>query len=362
MQSIIAPPEGIVSATHEIDDAHPADVTSNARIATFFAIILPLAGLVVAVWLLWGRGVSTVDLALFFALYAITAMGITIGYHRLLTHRAFETTRPVKFLLSVAGSMAVQGSVLHWVATHRRHHQHSDEEEDPHSPHAYGSGVIGVLRGLWHSHIGWLFQKDSPELAGYVRDLRRDSVVATVSRLFPLWVALGLFLPAIIGGLVTQSWFGVLTGFIWGGLVRVFVVHHVTWSINSVCHIWGSRPFRTGDHSRNNPIFGILAWGEGWHNNHHAFPTSARHGLRWWQIDISYLVIRTLNVFGLAWNLRLPAAEAMAARSTVQATDAPGVTSAENDCNTDSDAAARLQDGRSDSQLLRLIVPAPETC
>lgn len=354
MQSAIAPAEGITSSPDTLETTEHTDVSPNVRYATFLAIVLPFIGLIAAVYLLWGRGITWVDLSMFLALYAITAMGITIGFHRLLTHRAFETTPFIKCLLAIAGSMAVQGSVMHWVATHRRHHQHSDEEEDPHSPHAYGSGVIGVIRGLWHSHVGWLLAPDAPDLAGYVCDLRRDRVSATVSRLFPLWVFLGLLIPAVLGGLLTRSWFGALTGFIWGGLVRVFFVHHVTWSINSVCHIWGSRPYRTGDHSRNNVIFGILAWGEGWHNNHHAFPTSARHGLRWWQVDISYAVIRTLAFLRLAWNVRLPAAEVLVARSSETA-DASTATPADDAIPTAD------TDDKSDSQLLQLVMPTPAT-
>jgi stearoyl-CoA desaturase (delta-9 desaturase) len=166
--------------------------------------------------------------------------------------------------------------------------------------------VIGVLRGAWHAHVGWLFQPAAPGLSRYVGDLLADRLISRVSALFPLWVALGLVIPAALAGLITMSWTGALLGFIWGGLARVFIGHHVTWSINSVCHLWGTRPFRSHDESRNNAIFGILAMGEGWHNNHHAFPTSARHGLRWWEFDVSYLVIRVLEVCGLAWKVKVP--------------------------------------------------------
>ncbi|MHC5112083.1 MAG: acyl-CoA desaturase [Planctomycetota bacterium] len=203
--------------------------------------------------------------------------------------------------------MAVEGPLLRWVATHRKHHQHSDDVEDPHSPHQGGCGLLGVLVGWWHAHIGWMFKPHGTGLQQYVKDFRKDKAIRGVSRLFGLWVVLGLAIPAISGGLITGSWKGALLGFLWGGLVRVFLVHHVTWSINSVCHLWGTRPFDGGDHSRNNMIFGLLALGEGWHNNHHAFPTSARYGIRWWQLDLGFWVIRALSWLGLAWDVRLPA-------------------------------------------------------
>jgi stearoyl-CoA desaturase (delta-9 desaturase) len=196
------------------------------------------------------------------------------------------------------------------VAQHRRHHQHSDTEHDPHSPHRYGGGLWGRACGLWHAHIGWAFQPDRPGLARYVNDLRKSWALRVSNNLFVFWVALGLVLPAAVGGLLTRSWAGVWTGLLWGGLVRLFLVHHVTWSVNSAGHLWGTRPFRSDDHSRNNYVLGILALGEGWHNAHHAFPTSARHGLRWWQPDLSYYLIRLLAALGLAWNIKLPSRDA----------------------------------------------------
>jgi stearoyl-CoA desaturase (delta-9 desaturase) len=235
-----------------------------------------------------------------------TAVGITVGFHRLFTHGSFKTHPVVQFTLAVLGSMAVQGPLLQWVATHRRHHQHSDADGDPHSPHLHGQGFLGLLKGVWHAHLGWIFDADPPDLDHYVRDLRQSRSARTASVLFVVWVAVGLLIPAALGLVLTGTWMGALGGFVWGGLARIFLVHHITWSINSVCHVWGGRPYRTTDQSRNNLIFGVLALGEGWHNNHHAFPTSARHGLRWWQIDMSYWIIRALEFVGLAWNIRLP--------------------------------------------------------
>lgn len=273
----------------------------------------------VALGLFWQRGFTWVDLGLLVVSYLLTALGITVGYHRLFVHRSFETNIVVKFVLVVIGSMAVQGPLFQWVARHRIHHQHSDMLDDPHTPHHHGQGVLGWLRGYWHSHIGWLFEPEAPDLYRYVLDLQKSRALRVASGLFPLWVLLGLVIPAVLGGLLSMTWIGALTGFIWGGLVRIFLVHHVTWSVNSACHLWGRRPYRSGDESRNNTVFGILALGEGWHNSHHAFPSSARHGLQWWQIDLSYVVIRTLALLGLAWNVKLASKKARAELETSSA-------------------------------------------
>jgi stearoyl-CoA desaturase (delta-9 desaturase) len=247
-------------------------------------------------------------------MYVLTVLGITVGFHRLFTHRAFETNIVVAFVFGVLGSMAAQGRLFNWVALHRRHHQHSDDLNDPHSPHHMGEQTWGVLRGMWHAHLGWIFRPKPLDLPRYVKDLNERPTFRVLNHLFFVWVGVGLLIPAAIGGLITQSWSGAFWGFVWGGLVRVLLVHHVTWSINSVCHIWGRRPYKSGDESRNNFLFGVLALGEGWHNSHHAFPTSARHGLRWWQPDVSYWVIRALAALGLAWNLKLPPLKTQIAR------------------------------------------------
>jgi stearoyl-CoA desaturase (delta-9 desaturase) len=239
---------------------------------------------------------------------------VTIGFHRLFTHRSFETGRIMQAVLAVLGSMAVEGSLLHWVATHRCHHQHSDGAEDPHSPHHDGTGLVNMARGFWRAHVGWILEPTRGDLGRYVADFEGDRFVRTLSALFPVWVAIGLLIPAVVAGAVSGSWSGALFGVLWGGLVRVFLVHHMTWSINSVCHIWGTRAFRCRDQSRNNAIFGVLGFGEGWHNNHHAFPTSARHGLKWWELDLSYLIIRLMATLGLAWSVRVPAPDRIAAK------------------------------------------------
>ncbi len=287
-------------------DEAPERISLAVRLGVLVAILVPLLSVVAAPFLVWGWGFRWTDLGLLLSLYVLTVLGVTVGYHRLFVHRSFETNLVVKFVFAVLGSMAVQGPLLTWAGMHRRHHQHSDTAGDPHSPHGHGGGVLGVLRGIWHAHIGWLFDPDPPDLERYVQDLRRSRALRVASALFPVWVALGLLIPAAVGGLVTGTWTGVLTGLVWGGLVRIFLVHHVTWSVNSACHLWGLRPYRSDDESRNNAVFGVLALGEGWHNTHHAFPTSARHGLRWWQIDVSYWVIWVLARLGIAWDVKLP--------------------------------------------------------
>lgn len=290
--------------------------TVPALIASFAAVILPFLGLIAAAILFWNTRFSWLNLSMLLGGYLITAIGITVGYHRLFTHKSFKTNPVVAAVLGVLGSMAVEGPILQWVAYHRRHHQHTDRPDDPHSPNLHGAGLVSWFRGMVHAHLGWLFdRKPSDEtMARYVPDLQADPVVRTVSNLFGFWAILGLVIPALIGLAVTHTWGGALMGFIWGGLLRIFLVHHVTWSVNSVCHLWGAQPFETRDYSRNNAIFGILALGEGWHNTHHAFPTSARHGLEWWQFDASYFFIRLLALVGLAREIKTPPPERIAAK------------------------------------------------
>jgi len=297
---------------HDHDGEHEVGVTF--RVVNLLGVTLPFVGFIVAMVLLWGVAFNWIYLALLAVMYIGTAIGITVGYHRYFTHRSFKTNRVVEATLAILGSMAVEGSVLQWAAVHRSHHQHSDEEHDPHSPHGHGTSLWGMAKGMYHAHLGWMFWSARPGLERYVVDLEQDPLIRWVSRRWWVWTIAGFILPAILGGLLTWSWTGVLLGFLWGGPVRVVLVHHVTWSINSVCHIWGSKPFKSHDESRNNAIFGVLAMGEGWHNNHHAFPTSARHGLRWWQIDVSYMIIRGLAMVGLASDVRVPSAERIAAK------------------------------------------------
>ncbi|HLM10649.1 MAG TPA: acyl-CoA desaturase [Thermoleophilaceae bacterium] len=269
------------------------------------AVVLPFVCFIAAVPMLWNRLLGPLDVILFIAMYAVSTMGITVGFHRLLTHRAFATYKPVEYLFAISGSMAVEGPVTGWVTDHRRHHAHADEEGDPHSPHVgHGGGLAGTLRGLWHAHLGWLF--DHPTAAGaekYAPDMVEDRGMRIISRLFALWVALGLAIPFAVGWSVHGSLAGGFQALFWAGLVRIFLVHHVTFSINSICHFFGRRRFSTEDQSTNVFWLAIPSFGESWHHNHHAFPRSAFHGLRWWEIDIGGLAVRSLHRLGLAWNV-----------------------------------------------------------
>jgi stearoyl-CoA desaturase (Delta-9 desaturase) len=301
-------------APRVLDD--PVSAPLMQRIMTGIAIVVPFLAVAASPFLVWGWGFHWTDLSLLVVLYVLTAVGITVGFHRLFTHRSFETNVVVQFILAALGSMALQGSLFKWVALHRLHHQYSDSADDPHSPHHFGRAGLGFVRGFWHAHIGWFFEPDPPDLAGYVKDLSRSRSLRVADALFLAWAALGLAVPAVLGGLLTHTWAGVWTGLIWGGLVRLFLVHHVTWSVNSACHLWGSQPFGSHDRSRNNFVFGVLAMGEGWHNSHHAFPSSARHGLQWWQVDVSYWIIRALALVGLTWNVKVPTKQAQRSRLT----------------------------------------------
>lgn len=282
------------------------------RRITTTAVVLPFAGFLAAIVLLWGGLVTGLDLAIMAVLYALTGFGVTIGFHRLLTHRSFDAPDPVRALLAIFGSMSVQGAVIHWVADHRKHHTFTDEEGDPHSPHLHGGdGWRGVFAGWWHAHTGWLFDRSERASARrFARDLREDGVIRWVDRWFGAWALLGLALPfaaglALSGG---SLWAG-FTAFVWGGLVRVFLLHHATWSVNSICHMYGRRPFAIEDESRNNWVVALVSLGEGWHHNHHAFPTSAKHGLQRLQLAPSYAIIRGMERLGLASNVRSPSDE-----------------------------------------------------
>ncbi len=280
------------------------------------AVIVPFAATVTAIALLWNQLVRPADLVIAAAMYLFTAIGITVGFHRLLTHRSFQTRKPVEYLFAVTGSMAVQGPVISWVADHRKHHAHTDEEGDPHSPHVgHGGGMRGVFAGLWHAHTGWLMSTQGrADWKRYAPDLYEDPGMRAISRRFLALVLLSLALPALAGYAVSGTLAGAATGLLWGGLVRIFFVHHVTWSVNSVCHFFGTRRFDTDDRSTNVFWLALPSLGESWHHNHHAFPRSAVHGLRRWEIDPSALVIGAMEKLGLAWNVVRISAERQAQR------------------------------------------------
>jgi stearoyl-CoA desaturase (Delta-9 desaturase) len=285
-------------------------LSRGRKISMLVLTILPFVGLIAAVTLLWNEAVGWTDLVLFIGLYVICGFGITIGYHRMLTHHAFEAVAPLKAALLVAGSFALQGSALDWAIDHRTHHAYSDKEGDPHSPHhGFKRGPLGAIKGLLHAHMGWMFRHNRTDQERYGKDILQDRLTMTVSRLFPLWAVLTFVVPFVLGGLLTLSWKGAVTGLVWGGLVRLFFNHHVTWSVNSICHFFGKRPFTTSDQSTNNWVLALPSLGESWHHNHHVFPTSAFHGLSWRQVDLSGWVIAVWEKIGLVRNVRKPTTE-----------------------------------------------------
>jgi stearoyl-CoA desaturase (delta-9 desaturase) len=270
---------------------------------------IPLAAVGVAGWLAWGGSLHWRDLVVLAVTYVLCGFGVTVGFHRLLTHRSFKAKRPLRALFAVLGSMAIEGPPIEWVSTHRKHHRFSDQDGDPHSPHGQEeTGLRGTLRGLLHAHIGWIFRGvDMANPEHYAKDLLADKDIRFIDRTFPLWAGLGLVFPFGLGMALTGTLAGGLTGLLWGGAVRLFLLHHVTYSINSLCHFFGRQQFPTGDESRNLAWLAPLSFGEAWHNNHHAFPTSARHGLRRFQLDPGAWLISGLERCGLAWDVvRIP--------------------------------------------------------
>jgi len=284
-----------------------ARTSGVSRAVTLVAVVGPPLGVVSAAGLLWGVAVRPLDLVCFAVLYVATGLGITVGYHRLFTHRSFEAGPLLRVTLAVLGAMTLQGPLTQWVTDHRKHHARSDVHGDPHSPHLSGGGLIGTVRGLAHAHVGWLFSTKGMERgAAYGGDLYADPTIRLVDRCYLLWVVCSLGLPFLAGWAVGGRLALGLEAMVWGGPVRIFAFEHATFAVNSVCHTFGRRPYDAGDESRNNWVVAVLTFGEGWHNNHHAFPRSARHGLERHQLDASWLVIRTLERLGLARGVRLP--------------------------------------------------------
>ncbi len=283
-----------------------------AQLAVYSFVLVPLIAVVIAVPFAWGWGLSWTDVAIAAVFYVLSGLGITVGFHRHFTHGAFKANRGLRYSLAAAGQLAVQGPVIIWVADHRRHHAFSDREGDPHSPWLYGTSVPALAKGFWHAHMGWLFDRDNTNQKRFAPDLLADRDIVRVDKLFWLWTIISLFGPAVVGGLVTWSWHGALTAFFWAGLVRVALLHHVTWSVNSICHMIGERPFSSRDRSANFWPLALLSFGESWHNLHHADPTCARHGVLRGQIDISARVIYFFEKFGWATKVRWPSAQRLA--------------------------------------------------
>jgi stearoyl-CoA desaturase (delta-9 desaturase) len=281
-------------------------MTLAHKIVNLIGVSLPLAGLIAAIVFLWNRAIGPLELGLLIGFYVITCLGVTLGYHRMFTHRAFEASRAFRATIAILGSMAVEGSVITWVADHRKHHAFSDVEGDPHSPHLAGPGFWGAVKGLWHAHLGWLFETvGTADRQRFAPDLVKDRALRLIDRLFPLWITLTFAIPFALGWLIGGGFTAALTALLWGGLVRVFLLHHITWSINSVCHFFGRKRFDVKDESRNVFWLAPLSMGEAWHHNHHAFPTSAFHGLRWWErlTDPTGLLISLFEKLGLVWDV-----------------------------------------------------------
>jgi len=311
----------VTTIAYDGDDSRPLQAipSTGARaraeqvaLAAFIAV--PLLAVAGAGFVVWGNGLSWTDIALSTVFYAVALHGITVGYHRYFTHGSFKAKRPLRIALAVAGSLAIEGPVTRWVADHRRHHAFSDAEGDPHSPWRYGNDFRSLCKGLWHAHVGWLFDVEQTDQKRFVPDLLADPDVMRVSRLFPVFVTISLLLPALLGGLITMSWQGALSAFFWASVVRIGVLHHVTWSINSICHAWGSRPFMTRDRAVNVWWLAVISGGESWHNLHHADPTCARHGVDKGQLDSSAVTIRAFEKLGWASDVRWPKASRLDSR------------------------------------------------
>jgi stearoyl-CoA desaturase (Delta-9 desaturase) len=276
------------------------------KIINLIVLPLPFAGLIVAVVLLWHKAVGPLELGLLAGFYVLTCLGVTLGYHRMFTHRSFEASRAFRAIIAIIGSMAIEGSVIRWVADHRKHHAFTDQDGDPHSPHLSGPGFWGGVKGLWHAHMGWLFVSvGTADRERFAPDLVKDRALQVIDKLFPLWITLSFAIPFALGWAIGGGLGSALTALLWGGFVRVFLLHHVTWSINSICHYFGRKRFAIEDESRNVFWLAPLSMGEAWHHNHHAFPTSAFHGLKRWEFltDPTGLVIAGLEKLGLVWNV-----------------------------------------------------------
>jgi stearoyl-CoA desaturase (delta-9 desaturase) len=314
-------PNSVINSNTKTKTIHNDYIKSLQSQHFFWYNVLPFIGFVAAIISLWWFPVNAVDLGIFLGMYILMGIGISLGFHRYFTHRAFKTSEPMRVILAILGSMAAQGPLVSWVAVHRRHHECSDESGDPHSPNLNGNGIIGTIKGLWHSHYGWLINHEYPNPAYYTPELLRDKNIAKINRQYVLWIILGLAIPTVLGAILKGSWVGGLQGFLWGGVVRIFIEGNFILSVNSVAHVYGTSPFKTGDQSRNNPWVAIPTLGESWQNNHHAFESSARIGLRWWEIDLGYWMIWVLEKLGLVWDVNIPTANMMAAKKVKTSQD-----------------------------------------
>ncbi|MQA06985.1 MAG: acyl-CoA desaturase [Pseudonocardiaceae bacterium] len=284
---------------------------TEAFLVKLFAVV-PLLALLAAAPFAWGWGLGWVDIGLAVGFYALTGLGVTVGFHRHFTHGAFKAKRGMRVALAVAGSMAMQGPVITWVADHRRHHAFADKEGDPHSPWRFGTSAAALVKGFWYAHMGWMFEREKTNAKRFAPDLLANRDISTVNRMFPVLTVLTLLAPAVLGGVITMSWWGAVTAFFWASLVRVAALHHVTWAVNSICHMIGERPYAARDKSANFWPLALLSFGESWHNSHHADPTGARHGVRRGQLDISARLIWAFEKLGWVSDVRWPKPERLA--------------------------------------------------
>jgi stearoyl-CoA desaturase (Delta-9 desaturase) len=301
-----SPPPAVTSSDR------PASGATAGRAITGLLVLAPLLGLALLVVFGWDHVIRLGDVVIAIALYLFTGFGVAAGLHRLFAHHSFKPNRALKVTLAIAGSMALEGSLISWVAIHRRHHMFSDQAGDPHSPYRYGSGFSETLRGLYWAHVGWLFADDPTDVKRFAPDLLRDKDLVVIDRLFPLFAIGSLAVPFALGWLIFGTLGGAFAAFFWAGLVRMALLHHVTWSINSVCHLWGRRPFATSDSSGNVAPLALVSFGESWHNFHHSAPASARHGVLHHQMDPAARLIRLFEVAGWATKVRWPSSSQIA--------------------------------------------------
>ena len=308
-------PSFVTPAIEELT-VQPPDAPLIHTIGALTAILLPFAGVVAGMLPAWRHGwLDGTQLCILVVGYVLTGLGITLGYHRLFTHRSFETYGWVRAFWMMMGALAVQKGPIEWCAAHRKHHALSDQPGDPHSPHDNGPGFVNALNGFWHAHVGWILTGHiiKTDHQRYVPDLLNSRLAVFIHHTWDyVWFPLSFLIPSTIAWLITGTVEGAWFGFLWGGCVRIFLVQHMAFAVNSICHLIGRQDFQASDQSRNNFLCGIFSGGEGFHNNHHAFPTSARHGLQWWQPDLAWYVIRLMEATGLAWNVKRPSAAAMA--------------------------------------------------
>ena len=324
MADLVAQPTSPDEVKHGAKPIFGGKRPLSAHVAVYGFVTVPPLAVLAAVPVAWGWGLGWVDIVLAAFFYTVTCLGVTVGFHRYFTHGAFKAGRGMRVALAVVGSMAVQGPILHWVADHRRHHAFSDKEGDPHSPWLFGTSPAALARGFWHAHLGWILDRDLTNQHRFAPDLLADRSIRLVHRLFGPLTLVTMVLPALLGGLLTWTWWGAVTAFFWAGLVRIALLHHVTWSVNSICHMVGDRPFTTRDKSANVWPLAILSMGESWHNLHHADPTCARHGVRPGQVDISARVISAFEGLGLVHDVRWPSPARLARLSRIEQTRTAG--------------------------------------